>query len=557
MNSQNEDRKNQRRNRLRNGLALFILAGAFIASAIQVGLRHFTHTAEVREGKRIIRIAHSIADRKVQKAFASVVDEYESLNPNVRVIVQAIPQRAYVQWLTTQCLGGTAPDLVQAENRYNLWATLAARYMTPVSPYLNSPNPYNKGTVLEGIPWRETYLDGMNGGYWPHLTEYYSIPVTIETARIFYNRDIFTAANGSPQPPENIQDWFSICENIQRHAAEKNLTLYPIAGTREHMPFILQRYYDSFGNGIGDHYDTVYWQGRGPECTLFGLYTGTFSFNLPPIRDAFSLVRHLADYCQPGFVSSDISQARFLFLQEKCAMIFGGARDAAIYLNAAEFDLGVFNIPMPHAADPKYGEYHNARRPTEASTSNIHFCLSQQSMYPESALDFMKFMTSRKGNEEFNQKVGWYPAIRHAKPLEVLKAFKPVVEGSGGRVPAFLIPPSVSLWFSQQFPRYLDDQITFEEFIDGLENIWLTKGAEDFVRRDQLFSRVLIQGERNIAGAKARMLFEEAGDLRAGELVGQRTSYQLALEVVALLEFGISARTYTWHHLQQGNYEYP
>ena len=53
------------------------------------------------------------------------------------------------------------------------------------------------------------------------------------------------------------------------------------------------------------------------------------------------------------------------------------------------------------------------------------------------------------------------------------------------------------------------------------------------------------------------MLFEEAGEFEAGKIMGEKTVYQLALEVAQMLEHGITARTYTWHHLQQDNYEFP
>lgn len=237
-------------------------------------------------------------------------------------------------------------------------------------------------------------------------------------------------------------------------------------------------------------------------------------------------------------------------------MIFGTARDAAVYFNNADFEVGVFDYPLPAPDDPGFADVE--KKPlAEASVPSIHFCLSRMSQYPETALDFMMFCTSQARNESFNKDVGWYPAIRGAEPRPELAAFEPRAQGASGRVPPLTVGPDVQLWFDQQFVRYLEGDLPLDEMLEGLEEEWLTKGVNDYVRRDRLFQRVLIQLERNVANAKSKILFEEAGELKAGEIMGERTIYQLSLEIVALLEHGVSARAYMWHHLQEGDWEFP
>jgi len=89
----------------------------------------------------------AVLTRDRQKAFDKLARDYEQIRPDVQVIVQTIPERAYKQWATTQCLGGTAPDLMQAEGIFDQqWALLATRYMVPLTPYVNEINPHNEGT---------------------------------------------------------------------------------------------------------------------------------------------------------------------------------------------------------------------------------------------------------------------------------------------------------------------------------------------------------------------------------------------------------------------------
>ena len=538
-------------------LGVLVLLGAYLASVAWVAILSVEEVEDVRSNTTVIRLAHSIADRRVQAAFEEMADEYEALNPGVRVDIQAIPRRAYQQWVTTQCLGKTVPDIVQAESKWDLWSSLAARYMVPLSSRVNQPNPYNDGGELQGVPWRLTYLDGMQGGYWQHMTEYFSVPITTETVRIYYNKDLFLEAIGSNAPPQDLTDWFNICDRLNELAEAQGRKLSPIAGSRDVMyRIVMDRYYRAICNGMADKYDACYWGSNRYEQTLYGRYTGTWTFDDPRVRDAFETIKQIAGYCQPGFAGSDNAQARFLFLQAKAAMIMGSARDAAIYMAMADFEIGVFDFPMPSPDHPVLGKY-NARPPAETGGDAIHFCVSRQSAHTDEALDLLMFMSSQTVNERFNEAVAWYPAIRGARSRPELRAFEPNIGGVSGRVQAYTISPGVDLWFQQQLPRYLDGQISFEEISAGLDRMWLEKGPDDFARRDQIYAGILTQAEYNIANAKSKMLFAEAGELKSGELIGHRTAYQLAIEVNELLRFGISSRAYTWHHLQKGEYTFP
>jgi hypothetical protein len=71
-------------------------------------------------------------------------------------------------------------------------------------------NPYNQGTELEGRPWRDTYIDGMEGGYFFHVMDFFSIPMTIDNTRVFYNKDLYRRITGSDDPPADVHSWMAI-----------------------------------------------------------------------------------------------------------------------------------------------------------------------------------------------------------------------------------------------------------------------------------------------------------------------------------------------------------
>src|SRR5690606_32493144 len=49
--------------------------------------------------------------------------------------------------------------------------------------------------ALSTLPWRETFIDGMRGGWVPELQDFYSAPTSFFGAvKIYYNRDLFNQA---------------------------------------------------------------------------------------------------------------------------------------------------------------------------------------------------------------------------------------------------------------------------------------------------------------------------------------------------------------------------
>ncbi len=543
---------------LKKRLAVFVLLAMLIASSAWVAYNTFLRHRTEDGNSIVIRIAHKVTDKNVQKAFQVIADEYEKRNPGVKIEPLLIAEKAYQQWITTQCLGKTVPDIVQMGGYYTqTWQSLASRYMVPLSSYVNRTNPYNKNTPLEGIQWRQTYLDNMKSGYWDHLTEYYTIPLTVETIRIYYNKSLLRRITGSGLPPENYSDFINICERINQYADTHQERLFPLAVDDTSIYTILYRYYGALADGIVDKYDACYWASARTECTLYGLYTNTFTFQHEKIKAAFEVVRNILSFSQPGFISSDSAQARFLFIQQNAAMIVGNVRDAKVYADSADFEIGVFDFPLPCKDHPLYGDFVETQM-SESQVPTIHFSISQNSPNPEQAIDFMMFCTSQKFNELFNQLVYWYPPIKGAKPLPLVAEFEPHPVGAGARIMPFESNlPQVSLWFRQEFPRYLTGEIEYETFAQNLEKIWLTRGKEDFVMLDKTYQRMLVRSRYNIAVEQSKMLFEEAGDVNVGGLVGSCSPYQLSVEVLNVMQHSIDARRYTWYHLQQGSYTFP
>jgi len=538
---------------LTNGIALIILMTAYGISLFHIARQQSKEMSPEEGEGTLIRIVHNIKDTRVESAFAELARLYEEKNPGKIVRIQAIPERAYDQWITTQFLGGTAPDIVQTMDRFGRWSTLAQEHLVSLSGVINEPNPYNGGTPMEGVSLRDTYIDGMEGGYFPHLMEFYSFPLTLNTSRIFYNKELLHAATGNDAPPRDFQEWLRILEEIRNYAKSKNRVLYPMAVSRDDNLYNL--YFPIFTAGMIDDYDHQLWGVMNPQITLYGLHTNTLDLKHKRIEVAFSALRKLARNFQPTFISDMSDQTRFLFVQQRAAMVVGNTRDLMVYNDLANFPFGVFDFPLPGKSDSEFGKYF-VGPVAESPLGTFSFGVNARSRKKDDAIDFLQFCASLSVNEDFCRTLNWYPVIRGATTHRNLEIFEPRVEGVRG-YPDLRTPPSADLYFEQNFPLFLSGHMDFEHFMDGLISVWLTTGVEDLQRRDRGFANNINLTEFNISRSRARMLFEEAGELKTGNIMGSRTPYELGLEVINILYHGISSRQFIWNQLADDNYEFP
>ncbi len=498
----------------------------WIALTVVIALLGLAQSHADTPARKEIRLALCVADDAVLNAFRSTARDYEAIHPDVKIIIQAVPERSYSQWVNTLSIGKMLPDIVQAQSIYGLWASLAAEYFQPLGAAAKEPNGYNRGTDLEGVAWRSTFRDDMTAGYWPHLTEIYSVPVNFETRRLFYNKELLSKLGGVEVPPSSLDAWEKVCERIR----QRDPRITPLALSREFVPDLLQKIYRPLAHDKGIDLDHSYWEDWRPEVTLRRLKSGEWSFQNSPSREAFTAMRQIGRQAQQGFATTEASQARFLFLSGQAVMTFGSARDAAVYYQQSAFPVGVCDMPRPALVDRDV----TAPVLNEASAGSIHFMVSRQSAHGEQAVDFLKFLTSKKENETLTQSMGWYPVIKGTKVKPEVEAFAPQLDGVSGRSPAVAVAPSLQLWFDQEFARMLEGEIPMDQFLAALDRQWLTNGGADIRRRDRIFHDAVIRSEFNNSRRRAGLLFSpgQASD----------ETRQLALESLILLRFGMAAR---------------
>jgi len=471
------EKQQERKNRFRNSLGLVILAGAMGWSVVHVAHLAFRGDSDsaLLAGKTVIRFAHWQLEGRCVEALNQACRDYERHKlekDGVQVAVRQIevPERAYEQWTRTQLIGRTAPDLIEMKGW--TWKDLIVRYFVPLTEHVEQPNPWNAyfneqrdpnfDASLVGMAWRETYVDNMLGGWNWDLRDYYGMPMSLFTVRIYANKSLMEQAAGVTEPPKTLGEFVNVCEKIRRYESRRrredpDYRLVPIAGSDYTANVFRGRYW---GMSVWDLLADFDRNGDGwfdDAERMEALYEGRLDLATDPrIRIGFMSLYDLSRYFNSGFMAAKRDQSVLLFAQSKAAMVATGSWDAGSLWRevAGDFEIMVFDFPIP-AAGEKYSRYIR-HRITEAGTrAGFSMGLTRFSRNKELAIDFMRFLTSRYYCEKLNRRFRWFPAIRGARPDPILKAFTPQSEGIYNAYDPYLNPGDTYLRHQQKYSGYM------------------------------------------------------------------------------------------------------
>lgn len=416
-----------KRENLSNYIGLALLLACFGIALFRIASRP---DARPEDGTERIRFAHWQLEGGLREAFDHLAREYEALHPGVKVEQVAIPERTYAQWTRTQLVGGTITEIVQLGQASSDDEVLA-RFFVPLTEYTEQPNPYNVGTELEGVPLRDTILDGMLGdaSYRQNLLEYYGIPVSMFTVRMFYNETLWKSLLGDTPPPQDYESFIKVCQRVREVSQETGRSVIPIAGSKSNAPPLLSYLFASQTQRLNQKLDVQ--KNMRPAVTEIGLslLAGKWNLDDPAYTSGLQLVREAASYFQPGYSTLARDDASFYFLQGRALMIATGSWDSPSFRAQADFKIGVFSLPIPTADHPQYGKYMLGRGSEAETGTGLAFGIPKQTKNFDRALDFLHFLSSRKGNATFSRISGWLPSVVGVEPAESVRPFIPVTDG--------------------------------------------------------------------------------------------------------------------------------
>jgi len=487
--SEFEARK-ERRRKIGNRIGLVILVLALGWSVTHVAaLTFFGAGDSMVSDKVVIRFAHWQLEGRTVQALNAACEDYMKLHPDVIVKQIEVPERGYEQWVKTQLIGRTAPDLIQL--RTWKWKDFINRYFEPLAVYVDKPNPYNADDPnLADMPWRETYVDGMMGGWIDELKAQYGIPMSLFTIRIYANRQMLEDATGKSTPPRTLGEFLDACRKIETWAHKNNKNVVPISGSDYIANMFRDRYFRMGTWGLMDLLDRNYDGSTGEVERLKAFYSGKLDLSEDPhIRAAHQVLFDITRFFNKGFMAAKRDQSVFLFVQGNAAMIATGSWEAGTLWEQTkdEFEIAVFDFPTAAIDNPQYGRYIRYRVNEADARAGFAMGLTKLSQQKEQAIDFMHFLTSRSYNEKLNSKFRWFPAIVGAKPDQVLEPFRPKVEGIYDAYKMHF-GDSTKLEYENAYSDYIsetgvqDRRAHYQSFIDGYEEAYRRLALDDFRR---------------------------------------------------------------------------
>lgn len=290
---------------------------------------------------------------RVDNVAKPIIEEYQKMHPNITVEFENIGSGSqYYAKLQTMIAGGQAPDVFYPATHvaYAYARKGAIRYL----------DDFIKRDKIDVSAYNPQILDlySLNG-------KVYGLPIDTAALVVFYNKDIFDAA-GVPYPKEGWtwDDFLKTAKALTKDLDGDGQTdQFGVDQFRNYWPLLV---WSNTGHGLFDDM-------RNPKKFLIA--------NDPVAIDSIQWVADLT--LVHGVMPSDEQRADIsdLFAAGKAAMQVVGHWRVKRYLTAnINFDFA----PLPIG---KFGQ------PVNRADGSC-FAISAQSMYPEQAWDFIKFLAA-------------------------------------------------------------------------------------------------------------------------------------------------------------------
>jgi len=417
--------------RLRTRIGIGILCLALGASFWRVASRNIQ---AVSSNKIELRIGHQNIHSGMREGYAAAIESYQQLHPNVKITQVAVPLRTYSPWVRTQLIGGNAVDILST---WEARTDDIQRYFLPLSPYLSEPNPYNAGTSLEGVAWRDTFFDGLSNMRQPNQAdgEIYSISLQRVSTLLFINIDLLREITGNDTAlPRDFDDLRYLAAQVRAYNQRTGKHIIPIASGRVYADIAFTRIIPSLTQKLVLNHSP----NRNLKMDDFDrlILDGTFSYSkTPALRHSLELMSELAQMLTPGFAQFENHDAVASYAQQRNLMIIAGSWDYGTLVASGNFETRAVPIPLPSPSNSQYGEF------TFGPSAEIQFPdgtlgVVKSSEHREIALDFLRYLTSQPVATQFSEMSQRLPSIINAPISKELEQLRP---DDFGEIPGFRV----------------------------------------------------------------------------------------------------------------------
>lgn len=457
----------RRRTKLRLTLAFFAAAYVFALGWVYLRSTPLASTRPVT-----IRISHWQIEQGPPEGFAAVIRRYEQLNPRVHVEQVAVPSPLYRLWLRSNLGGKMGTDLIEFGYFMGGVNDIPVRYFEPLTGLMAEPNPYNRGTPLEKVPWRLTFADGLYFAMTqsPEIGQIYAATLTQGSMRFFCNRELLEKiTGGSAAAPRTMADFRRLCAQTAEYARRTGHVVHPLAGSLSNGQWLADFTMGGSVSGLNLALDREGYLARKPRQSMTDYLQGRWSYHRPELRAALSLVRELLMQMKPGFAQLSRDDAVQEFLRGEALFIFTGTYDSTSLRKNAPFTVDAMRFPQPQRDDPVIGPYIRGPFQDGAIATGMEIYLNQDSHHKTEAVDFLQFITSIEGGRIFQEHSGWLSSVRDVPIPPELEPNRPTGDGFSTGTQYIGVGPNSTMIFWQNLHLLVGPQGSVEKYTDAIE----------------------------------------------------------------------------------------
>jgi raffinose/stachyose/melibiose transport system substrate-binding protein len=508
-----------------------VVFGLSLAQVLSNSFKAGEFEAVSDHSKKIIRLSHWQLEPGYRAAVDAMIAQYNALPKvkaaNVMVIQVPVTEKVYGQWLNVHLMSGTAPDICEKGIAKMASGDYIARYFEPLGDYVAQPNPYNapeylpKGMdpelvkILSTKPWRETFNDGMRGGWDDKLQNHYAVPTSFFGAiRLYYNKPLIADAKElirkelakssydswmservdggyvivndalktwaqTDSPPDSLGRLLLCCSALRQMAILRNQDkLVPIAGSSYSQNMFANAYNVPFLSPYAEELELDDNSTLTPLEVYSGWERGIWGFKQERFEAYYKCIEEVCKQFPPGFLALGRDQAINRFVMGQAAMVASGAWDANSIITGASghktesenFEVGIMPFPLP-AKDEKWGKYVTYPANEAQATAGAPYSIFQRSPNVEWALDFLQYMSSFSVNQQFNRDSGWIPVIMGTSPTKMMMPFSPNPFGLSKGTTMNMLPGTTNIRtiYEGQLWLYMSGDITYDKFVENVE----------------------------------------------------------------------------------------
>lgn len=379
--------------------------------------------------KFVNRIESFIKTTDAKQNWTDAMIKYarENTEPiKVDVVQSTVPYRPYGQWLLTQLIGGKPADIIELKGSSHLYH----QYFYALSPYLGYENVYNRGTVLEGLAWKDCFIDGLESNFDNTYHDYFGIGAYFHVYRMFTNLDLLEKATGSRKPPETFNEWIDDIEAINAYSKQIGRPIIPI-GVRGFDKATLLRLYADYYSQLNGHLTDIadpFYEANAKRENMLRMYQRDAN-SAARMLAVMELIRDLGQGFGEGYSAMDLEETKFQFYAQRTVFFYEGSWNGYSLVKNCPVPVGISRLPYI-GQENKFAQWFTGQISEMGAGLGGKFGIPKRTPNFELTLDLLKYMSSYEMNQMTMVRAKWPPVVKEARFEGLLEYFEPYTKGN-------------------------------------------------------------------------------------------------------------------------------